>query len=190
MKRKRKYKIPHRRRREQKTNYRKRLKLLKSKKPRLAIRKSANNLTCQVISYHPTGDRTLVTANCRKLKELGWKGHGGNIPAAYLVGFLAALEARKKGVKSAVADIPSSDKWSRFYAALKGAIDGGLEIPHSPEVLPPDDIISGGHISRYAMKLRKESPDKYKKLFSSYLKSKLLPEGLPKHFEEVKKKIV
>jgi hypothetical protein len=31
---------------------------------------------------------------------------------------------------------------SRIYAALKGAIDGGLNIPHSEEILPAHNEIS------------------------------------------------
>jgi len=192
MKRKRTYKAPHRRRREKKTDYRKRLKLLKSKKPRFAVRKSLNSITCQIIEYNAKGDKTLVTASCKDLKKIGWKGHGGNIPAAYLTGLLCGCMAKKKKINEAVADMGlySSNKWSRLYAALKGAADAGLSIPHSKETLPPDERVAGKHISSWAGKLKKDDPEKYKKMFSSYLKTGLQPEELEKHFEETKNKIL
>jgi large subunit ribosomal protein L18 len=191
MKRKRTYKMPHRRRREQKTDYRSRLDLLKSKKPRLVIRKSSNSLSCQVIDYNSKGDKTVISVNHSSLKKLGWKAHGGNIPSAYLVGLLCGTEAKKKNVKGVIADLGlyTSTKWSRIYAALKGFIDSGVEVPHSKDILPTDERVGGKHISDYAESLKKDNPDKYKKIFSSYLKGKLSPEELGKHFEEIKKKI-
>lgn len=191
MKRKKTYNIPHRRRREGKTNYRFRLKLLQAKKPRLVIRKSLNNLTCQIIEYSPQGDKTLITANYRKLKSLGWKAGGGSIPAAYLIGFLCGTEAKKKGIKTAVVDggLSTSTKWSRLYAAVKGVVEAGLEVPHSKEILPPEERVAGKHISSYAEKLKQEAPEKYNTMFSAYLKSNLPPERLPQHVEQIKKKI-
>ena len=133
-----------------------------------------------------------MTANLLSLKKLGWKGDGGNIPAAYLIGLVCGKEAKKKWVREAVADfgLHPSTKWSRLAAALKGAVDSGLQVPHSPDILPPVDRLTGKHIAVYAEKLRNESPEKYKKDFSSYLNSSLPPEDLMKHMEEIKKKIV
>lgn len=191
MKRKVTYKMPHRRRREGRTDYRQRLRLLKSKKPRLVVRKSLNNMTCQVIVYNPKGDKTTVTVNATSLKKLGWKAHSGSIPAAYLIGFACGTEAKKRGINQAIADLglQTSTKWSRLYAAMKGAMDAGLDIPHSSDIIPPEERITGKHISSYASQLKKEDPEKYKKLFSGYIKNKLQPEDLEKHVLEVKKKI-
>lgn len=185
------YRTPHRRRLEGKTDYRRRLELLKSKKTRLVVRKSTNSVTCQLISYDPKGDRTAVTVNYSSLKKLGWKGHGGSVPSAYLVGFLCGTAAKKKKISAAVADLGlyHPTKWSRLYAALQGVVDAGLEIPHAKDILLPKERVNGQHISSYAEKLKKESPDEYNKTFSGYLKKKLAPEQLPKHFEEIKKKI-
>lgn len=47
------YRVPFRRRREGKTNYHKRLKLLKSKKPRLVVRKTLNHHIAQIVVYDP-----------------------------------------------------------------------------------------------------------------------------------------
>lgn len=185
------YRMPRRRRREQRTDYRARLTLLKGNKPRLVVRKSGNNLTCQVISHDPQGDKTLVTATCLNLRKLGWKGHGGSIPSAYLVGYVCGKEAKKKGVTEAIPDLGlyPSTKGSRLYAALKGAVDGGLNVPHSKEILPPSDRIAGKHIAAYAEKL-KSNHERFASHFSAYLKNKLEPATLPQHFEEIKRKIV
>lgn len=174
--------VRYRRRREQKTNYRKRLKLLLSRLPRFVVRRKPNQIICQLIEYHPDGDRVIASANSLELKHFGWKGHTGNLPAAYLTGFLCAKRAK---VKKAILDIglQRSTKGNAVYAALKGAVDGGLEIPHSDEILPDESRIKGEHIANYAKQLEKE---KYQKQFSAYLKKGLKPEEIVKHFEEVK----
>jgi len=185
------HKMPHRRVREQRTDYRARLKLLKSGKVRFIVRKSANNMVCQVVKHEPKGDKTIVSVGVKALRDNGWKGHGGSIPTAYLIGFLCGSQAKKSGIKSAVVDlgIQTQSKGSRLYATVKGAVDAGLDIPHSNDIFPSEDRLSGKHISQHAEKLKKEDEEKYKKLFSGYLKNKLNPETLPKHFEEIKKKI-
>lgn len=182
--------VPHRRRREGKTDYRLRLRLIKSRKPRFVVRKSANNITCQIVSHDSKGDHVIATTNLTHLKKLGWKGHS-NLPAAYLTGYLCATNAKKHKIKEAVFDIGlyRSTKASRLYAALKGAVDAGLKIPHSENILPDNDRVSGKHIEAYATNLKKENPEKYNKLFSVCIKNKIAPEALSKHFEEVKKKI-
>ncbi|MBN1896676.1 MAG: 50S ribosomal protein L18 [Candidatus Aenigmarchaeota archaeon] len=183
--------VPHRRRRELKTNYHSRLKLLKSGKPRLVVRKSLNKVVCQIVEYQAEGDKTLFTADSTELKKYGWSVNTGNIPAAYLTGLLCAVKAKKK-VKEAILDVGlfRSTKGNRLYAALKGVVDGGISIAHSEEILPDEDRIKGQHIASHAEILRKDNAEKYKKMFSAYAKSKVAPEDLPKHFDEVKAKIL
>ena len=52
---------------------------------------------------------------------------------------------------------------NRIFAVLKGAVDGGLEIPHSKEALPSEDRISGKHIPN-GDKVVKEFEEVRKKL--------------------------
>jgi len=139
--------VPHRRRREGKTDYRLRLSLLKSGKPRLVVRKSSKNIVCQIVQYDKGGDKVAASADSRNLKKYGWNGHCGNLPAAYLTGLLCGTNAKKAGVKDAIFDIGlyASVKGSRLYAALKGAVDSGLSIPHSEEALPKQERIEGRH---------------------------------------------
>ncbi len=185
------YIVPHRRRREAKTDYRQRLELLKSGKNRLVIRRSVSNMTCQVVQYGKAGDKTLATADSRQLKKFGWKANTGNLPSAYLTGYLCGLKAKAAKVTDAIMDMGLYDsvKGSRVYACLKGALDAGLKIPHSEEILPKDDRFTGKHVEKYASELKKADPEKYKRQFSALLKNKLEPEALSKHFEEVKTKL-
>lgn len=143
------HKVPHRRRREGRTDYRLRLKLLYSGKPRFVVRKSSNNLTCQIIQHNPGGDKILVSADSRELVKLGWKAHRGNTPSAYLTGLLCGVRAKKEGVSGAILDIGlyESTKGSRLYGALRGALDAGLKIPHLQDILPSEERARGKHIS-------------------------------------------
>lgn len=184
--------LPHRRHREGRTDYHLRLKLLKSRKPRLVVRRSLNNFTCQIIRYETEGDVVMVSADSKELRHFGWKFHCGNIPAAYLTAFLCAERAKKHKIKEAILDIGlyHTTPGNALFSALKGAVDGGLEVPHSEDVMPPEDRISGKHVSDYAEKMKAENPAKYKRIFSSYLKEKADPKEMPVVFEETKKKIL
>jgi len=187
------YLVKFRRRRKNITDYRKRLKLLKSKKPRLVVRRFLNNIIAQITLYNEKGDKTLLTVHSKILeKKYGWKGHRGNLPTAYLVGLLAGLEAKKKGIEEAILDIGRfrSTKENSLYSALKGIIDAGLNIPYNEEILPSEDRIKGEHIKNYALMLKEKEPEKYNKQFSRYLKNGLEPEKIVEHFEEVKNKIL
>ncbi len=146
---KRGYVVPHRRRREKKTNYRKRLALLKSGKIRVVVRKSLKHMRVQFIKYNERGDVTLAQAFSKELAKYGWDHACGNVPAAYLTGLLAGLKAKRLGINEGVLDIglQTSTKGSRIYAALKGVLDAGIAVPHSPEILPTEERIYGKHIS-------------------------------------------
>jgi large subunit ribosomal protein L18 len=142
------YIVAHRRRRQGKTDYRKRLSLLKSKKLRLVIRRSNKSILCQIVEYGHGGDKTLVQSSTPELRSLGWTGPTGNLPAAYLTGMLCAKRALEAKYKEAVLDMGlyRATKGSRIFAALKGAVDGGLEVPHSKEAFHSEDRINGKHI--------------------------------------------
>ncbi len=146
--------IKHRRRREKKTDSKNRLAYVKSEKPRLVIRKSLENLRVQIVNYNPNGDQTSVSAISTELKKYGWKSSRGNLPAAYLTGFLAGIKAKKKHIGEAILDLglQTSTKGSRLYAALKGVLDSGVNVPHSKEILPEEKRLKGLHISEQIAK--------------------------------------
>ncbi len=143
-----------------KTDYKKRLSLLKSRKPRLVIRKSSKNIQLQLVEYANNGDRIQISSHSNQLKKLGWGHHNGNISSAYLTGLILGLKAKSKNVKEAVLDIGlnRSVRGSVLYAALKGAVESGLNIAHSKEVLPKEEII--------------ESKDGFKEMKEKILKQK------------------
>lgn len=145
------YVVPFRRRREGKTNYRRRLKLLFSKKPRLVIRRSNKNINLQLIVTGDKGDMTLISASSSDLGKYGYNGGTGNTPAAYLTGLLFGKKAVSNGYKQAILDIglQSTTRGSRIYGALKGTIDGGMEVPFNEEVLPNEDRIKGAHVQNF-----------------------------------------
>ncbi|RLG74638.1 MAG: 50S ribosomal protein L18 [Thermoprotei archaeon] len=187
------YRVKYRRRREGKTNYYKRYRMVLSKKLRLVARRTLRYIIAQIIKFAPQGDLVLTSAHSIELKKLyGWKAATDNTPAAYLTGLLVGLRAREKGITEAILDIGlhRATKGARIFAVLKGALDAGLKIPHNPKILPSEDRIKGEHIAKWAKTLHEENPDFYMKHFSQYLKNKLSPEELPKHFEEVKLKIL
>ena len=149
MARKRVYTVAYRRKRQGKTNYRKRLLLLKSKKLRLVVRGSNNNFIAQIIKYESNGDKVLTSAHTRELIKYGWDKHRGNVPSAYLVGYLVGKKALKMNINEAILDVglQSLTKGNRIFAALKGAVDAGLNVPHDPKLMPDEDRIKGKHIN-------------------------------------------
>jgi len=187
------YRVPYRRRREGKTDYKARRTLVLSKIPRFIVRGSLKHMTVQIAEAQPNGDKVLTSANSRELiKTFGWQGSCSNLPSAYLTGFLCGLRAVGKGVKKAILDIGlfSPAKGSRIFAALKGAVDAGVEIPCDKEKLPDENRVSGQHIAEYAKQLSTGEQTAYQKQFSKYIKEKLQPEQLPMHFSETKEKII
>ncbi len=142
------YRVPFRRRREGRTDYRVRSKLLRGQKPRAVVRKTLNQTIVQIVTADAAGDRVVAAAQSRELKEQGWSAGTGNLPAAYLTGFLAGKRALAKGVKEAVLDIgvQRPSKGGRVFAALQGLLDAGVAVPHSAEVLPTKERLQGAHI--------------------------------------------
>lgn len=186
-----KYRVKFRRRREGKTDYRRRKGLIKSGKPRVVVRITNKHVIVQFVEAKVEGDHVLVTAVSKELQRYGWLGDENNLPAAYLTGYLAGLKAIQKGVREGIADIGlhRPTKGARVFAALKGVIDAGVEVPVGEEVIPSSDRIVGEHIKSYAEMLKSDNPEKYSSVFSRYLKRGLPPENLPEHFKEIKTKI-
>tara|TARA_Y100000310_G_scaffold342247_1_gene444601 strand:- start:18582 stop:19169 length:588 start_codon:yes stop_codon:yes gene_type:complete len=183
------YTLQLRRKREGSTNYRKRLKILASRKPRLVVRRSLKNIQASITEYDKKGDLVRVSAHSSSLKKIGWKYNSGNLPAAYLVGFLLGKHAGEK-FGEIIFDIGlnKSIKGSRIYGVLTGALDAGLKIPHSKEILPSKERVMGKHIADYGVTLKKDEVS-FKKQFGFYAKNNTDPVDIVKNFEEVKNNI-
>ncbi|MBD3310285.1 50S ribosomal protein L18 [Candidatus Woesearchaeota archaeon] len=182
--------VPFRRKKEGRTNYKKRLALLLSNKPRLVIRKSLKNVTAQIVTYDSNGDRIITAAHSSELrKRCGWSHSTGNIPAAYLTGLLLGKKAADKDIKEAILDIglQKSVVKGRIYAALKGALDAGMGVPHSEKVLPDEKRISGEHIKSYAEKAGQENKTSQ---FSALKSSNVDVSSITAAFNDCKKKIL
>lgn len=86
----------------------------------------------------------------------------------------------------------------RIFGALKGAADGGLDIPHSEKRFPGYDRdakeydadmhrerIFGGHVSEYMEYLEEEDNQKYQEHFASYIANDIEAGGLEEMYEKV-----
>ena len=120
------YFVQFRRRREGKTDYYQRQRLIVSGRNRMVIRKTNRHIIIQLVDL-------------------------GNTPAAYLTGMLFAVRAQKAGYEGAIADIglQVASTGARVFAAVKGAVDAGFDVPVGESILPDDDRCNGAHIAEY-----------------------------------------
>merc|ERR1711998_421154 len=91
---------------------------------------------------------------------------------------------------------------SKIFSAMKGAFDGGLEIPHSNKKFYGYDAdekeydaeahkerILGGHIQTYMEALQEEEPEEYEAKFAKWIEAGVEPDGLEDLYLEVHKAI-
>ncbi|CAB9517670.1 60S ribosomal protein L5 [Seminavis robusta] len=90
----------------------------------------------------------------------------------------------------------------RIFGALKGAADGGLDVPHSNKRFPGYDRdakeydadmhrerIFGGHVGEYMEYLEEEDNQKYQEHFASFIAEDVAADGLEELYEGVHEKI-
>ena len=182
--------IPLRRKRDQKTDYKQRLHLLLSDKPRLVVRRSLKHTQVQLVRFDIKGDVVLASAHSKELAAQGYEGSTSNMCSSYLTGLLLAKKAGGK-VKEAIVDLGVYPKnlRSRLFAAVRGAKEGGLDIPVNEEkALPGDDRVLGNHVQNYAALLKEKDKAAYDKQFSQYKKVK--PEALVAHVTQIRDKLM
>ena len=157
------FSVKPRRRREGKTDYRKRLKLLKSRKVRVVVRKSIKNTQIQFVEYKENGDNILISAKSDELiNKFKWKFSTASTPAAYLTGLLAGKRAKDKGIDECILDIGRHPPvtGSKIFASIKGIIDAGIKCPYNEEKIPGDDRIMGKHLDNNIMSVVDEIKSK------------------------------
>lgn len=172
------YHLPLRRRKEGKTDYAKRLRLIKSRKTRCVVRLSNNHVRVQFVDSSIGGDKILASAHSKELKtKYGWTANTGNIPAAYLTGYLAGIRAKKNKIEDAILDLGLFYHQNRVLSAIKGVLENEIEIPYKEKFFPEgiDERLKGAHIENYAKSLKSEDPERYDVIFSGYKKSKVDP---------------
>jgi len=181
-----KYKKAMRRRDEGKTDYHKRLRLLKSRKLRVVVRATNNHTRVQIIQSKLGGDKVLISAFSKELPlKFDWNANTGNVPAAYLTGYLAGTRAKNKNIQESIFDLGIFYHRNRVLAACKGVIDSGINIPYREEFFPEnlEDRIKGTHIEEYAKTLKSNEPEKYEQVFSGYIKKdKVNPQKISQLF--------
>jgi len=87
---------------------------------------------------------------------------------------------------------------SKLFAALKGAFDGGLEIPHSEKKFfgydnetkeycaeEHKERIFGGHVSAYMESMEQDDPDKYNKHFAKFIEAGIGADDLEELYGKV-----
>jgi large subunit ribosomal protein L18 len=120
--------------------------MLMSRRDFVTVQISNENTLVQIHKPELAGDKVVASAHSRFLLGKGWKGSRKNVPAAYLTGYFAAKKALSKGTKEVILYSGTRKYTQRMAAALKGAIDAGLQIPADQEILPSQDRINGEHL--------------------------------------------
>jgi len=190
-------------------------------KYRFVVRRSNRDIVCQIISADLTHDVVLAAAYAHELPRYGIKLGLTNWAAHYATGLLLARRVNKKfGLDSAYEgqkDINGEDfnveasgdnapfkalldvglyrttTGSRIFGALKGATDGGLNIPHNPRRFPGTEkegkelkanpatvkkYIFGGHVAEYMKSLKAADAAAYGRQFGRYVKNGVSAESL------------
>ena len=191
-----------------------------SPKYRFIVRFTNRDVICQVAYAQVKGDVVLAAAYSHELPKYGIKVGLTNYAACYATGLLLARRLLTK-LKLADAyeghtEITGEDYLveeadgaptpfyalldvglartslgSRVFAAMKGACDGGIEIPHGEsrfvgydkegESLDAEALrkhIFGGHVADYMRQLKEENAEKYERQFSKYIAAGLGPDDI------------
>lgn len=189
-------------------------------KYRLIVRFSNADVCCQVAYARLEGDHVVACAYSHELPRYGVKVGLTNYAAAYCTGLLLARRILAKfnldklyegttdidGDYFCVEDVDEgpgafrccldvglarTSTGAKVFAALKGAVDGGLDIPHSVKRFPGYDNeakslsadvhrnhIFGLHVAEYMKNLQEEDEDTFKKQFSRFIKNGVGPDNM------------
>jgi len=201
-------------------------------KYRLVVRFTNKDVTCQIAYARIKGDVVMTAAYSHELSRYGLKVGLTNYAAAYATGLLLARRHLTKiGLADKYQGRPevTGEDWdydlgdidgpkpfkafldsglartstgAKIFAALKGACDGGLHIPHSDSRFAGYSAekkqlnaevfrkyIFGGHVADYMKKLSEEEPERYTKQFSQYIANGVKPGDLKTLYENVHKAI-
>jgi len=189
-------------------------------KYRFVVRIMNKDIVCQIACATIAGDRVLESAYSHELPKFGIKVGLTNYAAAYATGLLLArrllkklkLDTAYKGnteINGAEYHVEEQEEGPRpfcayldvglartstganIFGALKGAVDGGLDIPHSTRRFPGFEeenstfnaevhrkYIFGGHVAAYMEYLQEEDAEGYAKQFSKFVANGITHENL------------
>ncbi|KAI4354025.1 hypothetical protein L6164_002926 [Bauhinia variegata] len=195
-------------------------------KYRFVVRFTNKDIIAQITSASIAGDIVLAAAYANELPNFGLKVGLTNYAAAYCTGLLLArrvlkmleMDAEYEGNVEATGEdfsvepaetrrpfralldvgLIRTTTGNRVFGALKGALDGGLDIPHSDKrfagfnkdkkELDPEvhrKYIYGGHVAAYMNTLQEDEPEKYQTHFSEYIKQGIEPDGIEEMYKKV-----
>jgi len=191
-----------------------------SPKYRLVVRFSNRDVTAQIVRAKIVGDEVIAAAYAHELKNYGVPVLVKNYAAAYATGLLVARRLLAKlglgdkyqgntAVNGEDYNVPHLDDGpapfralldvglhrtttgSKLFAALKGAADGGIEIPHSErrfvgykseeKKLHADILrkhIFGQHVADFMKELKADDASTYERQFSQYIKAGIKPDDV------------
>merc|ERR1712183_785898 len=189
-------------------------------KYRLIVRFTNKNIVCQVAHAKIDGDVVVCAAYSHELPRYGVKVGLTNYAAAYCTGLLLARRLLTKlkladiyegqvEVDGDEYNVGSEDgqpaafrcyldvglsrttTGARVFGALKGAVDGGLEINHSLTRFPGYDEesdefnaevhrghIFGKNVGEYMSNLSESDEDAFRRQFSQYIKEGITPDTI------------
>lgn len=196
-------------------------------KYRLCVRFTNSDIVAQVIYATIAGDICICAAYAHELPRYGLSVGLTNWSAGYAVGLLLARRLLTKynlaelytGVKEATGEdyeveeaeegprpftalldtgLKRTSTGSKVFAVLKGALDGGLSVPHSEKrfvgynkedkKLDSEMLrkyILGGHISEYMESMQEDEPEKYEKHFARFIKAGMEPGTMGDMYKKV-----
>lgn len=182
-------------------------------KYRMIVRFTNKDVVCQVAYARIEGDYIVAAAYAHELPRYGVKVGLTNYAAAYCTGLLLARRILRKfkldeiyvGQKEVDGNeyhVDSEDgqpgafrcyldvglartsTGAKVFAAMKGAVDGGLDIPHGVKRFPGYDSeggkfnagvlrdhIMGKHVGDYMRLLQEDDDEAYKRQFAQYIKN-------------------
>jgi len=195
-------------------------------KYRFVVRITNRDIVCQIFSADMTHDVCMLAAYAHELPRYGVKVGLTNYAAAYCTGLLLARRVNKKlgldyeGVEEvdgedfnveadpegkapfkALLDVGlrRTTTGARIFGALKGACDGGLDIPHNDRRFPGSEIVGsdhtpnpemhkkyifGGHVQEYMESLQEDDEEAYEKQFKRYIDAEIGPDDLEGIYEK------
>ncbi|CAH8382852.1 unnamed protein product [Eruca vesicaria subsp. sativa] len=195
-------------------------------KYRFVVRFTNKDIVAQIVSASIAGDIVKASAYAHELPQYGLTVGLTNYAAAYCTGLLLARRVLKMlemddeyegNVEATGEDFsvePTESRrpfralldvglirtttGNRVFGALKGALDGGLDIPHSDkrfagfnkenkqlDAAIHRNYIYGGHVSNYMKMLNEDEPEKFQTHFSQYLKKGVDAENMEELYKKV-----
>jgi large subunit ribosomal protein L5e len=189
-------------------------------KYRLVVRRTNTDIIAQIAYSRVEGDYVMASAYSHELPKFGIKCGLTNYAACYATGLLLArrlltklnLADTYKGADEVdgsyfmvdeADDAPRpfrafldvglapTTTGARIFGVLKGAVDGGLAVPHNHKRFPGydaeskemdaevhRDYIFGEHVANYMRELQEEDEDAYKRQFARYIAAGVGPDDM------------